>query len=496
MFVPSSTGGSLTAFSTRGALPLARVDRLVRLLVPGGRGRARLLRLLQRRLLRALGAQRPRRSGRTATGGPISGAAVVVDGVAYAGSFAHRILGVDARSGRVVLDFPHGEYVPVSGGGDAAAAARLLAPLRGRAAMKRVLLVGGASLVVLAAVGAGVAYVPARQARVARRPRLVDRRVRDDRRPRRRPPPEPGIAWPMYGHDPARLRFGERHLARAAVPSASGRSARRASSSFRRRSATAGSSSPTTPACMFAIGAANGKRAWKLDVAPLRRVVAGARPPRRLPGVPEHAAVQPHAERRRSPARSSRTPSAPGASLWRRHDRPVRVVAARRRAASVYVGDWNGRVWALRRRTGKTRWVTKLGGQVKGGVADLGRPPLRRRLLGPPLRARRRSGSVLWKAKVQPRFGNTGTFYATPSVAYGRVYVGATDGKVYSFGAASGKLRWSQSTGGYVYSSTAVWRDRVYAGSYSKRFYCFDAATGQRPLAVHGERARSPARRR
>jgi hypothetical protein len=30
----------------------------------------------------------------------------VVDGVAYAGSFAHRILGVDARSGRVVLNFP------------------------------------------------------------------------------------------------------------------------------------------------------------------------------------------------------------------------------------------------------------------------------------------------------------------------------------------------------------------------------------------------------
>jgi outer membrane protein assembly factor BamB len=51
------------------------------------------------------------------TGGSVSGAAVVVDGVAYAGSFAHRIVGVDALTGRVVLTFPHGEYVPVSGGG-------------------------------------------------------------------------------------------------------------------------------------------------------------------------------------------------------------------------------------------------------------------------------------------------------------------------------------------------------------------------------------------
>jgi hypothetical protein len=37
--------------------------------------------------------------------------------VVYAGSFAHRIVGADARSGRVLFRFPHGEYVPVSGSG-------------------------------------------------------------------------------------------------------------------------------------------------------------------------------------------------------------------------------------------------------------------------------------------------------------------------------------------------------------------------------------------
>ena len=51
-------------------------------------------------------------------GGPVSGAAVVVGGVAYAGSTHNRITGVDARTGRVVLRFPHGEYVPVSGNGN------------------------------------------------------------------------------------------------------------------------------------------------------------------------------------------------------------------------------------------------------------------------------------------------------------------------------------------------------------------------------------------
>jgi outer membrane protein assembly factor BamB len=60
------------------------------------------------------------RSGATlwtaSAGGRISGAAVVVDGIAYAGT-THRIIGVDARSGRLVVNFAHGDYVPVSGNG-------------------------------------------------------------------------------------------------------------------------------------------------------------------------------------------------------------------------------------------------------------------------------------------------------------------------------------------------------------------------------------------
>jgi hypothetical protein len=40
-----------------------------------------------------------------------------VDGIAYAGSFSHRIVGINVRTGRTVLTFPHGDYVPVSGNG-------------------------------------------------------------------------------------------------------------------------------------------------------------------------------------------------------------------------------------------------------------------------------------------------------------------------------------------------------------------------------------------
>ena len=76
-----------------------------------------------------------------------------------------------------------------------------------------------------------------------------------------------------------------------------------------------------------------------------------------------------------------------------------------------------------------------------------------------------------------------GNFYSTPAVAYGRVYIGNTDGRMYSFSANSGKLAWSKSTGGYVYASPAVaqvpgGRPLVYAGSYSGRFYALDARSG------------------
>jgi outer membrane protein assembly factor BamB len=80
-----------------------------------------------------------------------------------------------------------------------------------------------------------------------------------------------------------------------------------------------------------------------------------------------------------------------------------------------------------------------------------------------------------------------GTFYSTPAVAYDRLYVGSTDGRVYSFGASTGALRWSHRTGAYVYGSAAVWRRRVLVGSYDHFFYSFDAATGDVDWRFHAD---------
>jgi len=77
-----------------------------------------------------------------------------------------------------------------------------------------------------------------------------------------------------------------------------------------------------------------------------------------------------------------------------------------------------------------------------------------------------------------------GNFYSSAAVEYGRVYIGSTNGDVYSFSSADGKLAWRHRTGGYVYASPAVGqvpggRPTVYIGSYDGRFYALDARTGR-----------------
>jgi outer membrane protein assembly factor BamB len=339
--------------------------------------------------------------------------------------------------------------------------------------MKRALMVTAAGAVLLV-VGVGVAYYlhvkqQARDVKGSSTVEFVPTATVATK------PKEPGVAWPTYGHDAARLRFANGIT--LAPP-------------FRRAWTFHAHTLVEFPPAvaygrlffannagvMFGIGAANGRRAWSYVS---HRCVAAS------PAVDRHVVYE--AFLNAPPCNA--TPSSgltgeviafrvgDGSVRWRKvigpsESSPLVV------GATVFAGDWNGRVWALRRRTGKVRWVTKLQGQVKGGVAISGNRLFVGDYSGHVYALNATSGRVLWQAKAQPRFGHAGNFYGTPAVAYGRVYIGGTDGKVYSFGAVSGKIRWSQSTGGYVYSSPAVWRDRVYAGSYSHRFYCFDAATG------------------
>ncbi len=151
---------------------------------------------------------------------------------------------------------------------------------------------------------------------------------------------------------------------------------------------------------------------------------------------------------------------------------------------TVIIGNESGTVFAMDVKSGKTKWSIDTPGAVKGGVTIDGGIAYFGNYAGEVYAVRAKDGSVKWQSGTQgSSFGTTGRIYSTPAVAYGRVYVGSIDTRVYSFDAETGALAWSQSTGDWVYSAPAVAEagdgpPTVYIGSKDKNLYALDAKTG------------------
>src|SRR5260370_2358671 len=80
---------------------------------------------------------------------------------------------------------------------------------------------------------------------------------------------------------------------------------------------------------------------------------------------------------------------------------------------TVYVGDWDGRVWALDARTGRTRWVSQLHGAIKGSLALSGQRLYIGTYAGDIVALAARTGRVLWNS------GGPGPHYPSPPPASG-----------------------------------------------------------------------------
>jgi outer membrane protein assembly factor BamB len=150
----------------------------------------------------------------------------------------------------------------------------------------------------------------------------------------------------------------------------------------------------------------------------------------------------------------------------------------------VYLGSQDGTVYALSDASGAIEWRWKAGGAVKAGIAISQGRLFVGDYSGQMTALRPDDGSVIWQASSSGlSFGRSGNFYATPAVAFGRVYAGNTDGFIYSFAARTGRLAWRHGTGAYVYSAPVVaapagMPPAVFEGSYSGEFLALDARTG------------------
>jgi outer membrane protein assembly factor BamB len=136
---------------------------------------------------------------------------------------------------------------------------------------------------------------------------------------------------------------------------------------------------------------------------------------------------------------------------------------------TLFVGTREGRLLALDRFTGETRWAFDLRGEETlraiysaptfadntlfvGGYDGI-------------LYALSTDGELLWEERVE------GPIVGSPTVADGTVLVGSTDGDVYAFDIAEGLLEWRFSTENAVWSSPAVSNGVAYFGSLDHDVY-------------------------
>jgi outer membrane protein assembly factor BamB len=149
----------------------------------------------------------------------------------------------------------------------------------------------------------------------------------------------------------------------------------------------------------------------------------------------------------------------------------------------IFFGSQSGVVYALNASNGRVIWTYHAGGAVKasptlkGGVLYFGD------YSGNVQAISERTGRRIWLSGSEGALLGSGTFYSTPAVVYGRVFLGNTDGRIYAYDASTGRLDWAVQTGDYVYASPAVANapglgPTVYLGSYDGTFYALNARTG------------------
>jgi outer membrane protein assembly factor BamB len=156
------------------------------------------------------------------------------------------------------------------------------------------------------------------------------------------------------------------------------------------------------------------------------------------------------------------------------------------RGNTLYVGTWDHGIYALNAKNGRVRWRYEADDQVNTSAAYWRRTIYIATNGGSLYAINTRNGKLRWSVDSGGEF-----FYATPTLAYGRVFIGNTDGTMFAYGARTGKLLWARPLGTYIYGAAAVWRRRVFVGTYDGYFYSLDAATGDvkwritAPASVH-----------
>jgi outer membrane protein assembly factor BamB len=141
---------------------------------------------------------------------------------------------------------------------------------------------------------------------------------------------------------------------------------------------------------------------------------------------------------------------------------------------TIYVGAWNGRLYAVATDSGRLRWSFQASDDIKGSAAQAGDLIVFGDYSGNVYGVRASDGTQAWKTKAGRRF------YGGPGIADDIAVIGDVGGAVVALQASTGTRLWRQGTrGAFVYASPAIARGTVFIGSYNGTFEARDLKTGK-----------------
>ncbi len=165
----------------------------------------------------------------------------------------------------------------------------------------------------------------------------------------------------------------------------------------------------------------------------------------------------------------------------------------------VYIGSYDGKVYAFNVATGTLRWSSYIGGSIQAPLT-LASGLLYIAPIGPTLYALNAStGTTAWTATVGSS-GN-GITSSSPLVVNNTVYIGAADAKLYAFNASTGQSLWTTTTlnnridASPTYDNGVVYLTATSANNTDNNMYAINASNGtiEWTATLQGSSQSSPA---
>lgn len=154
----------------------------------------------------------------------------------------------------------------------------------------------------------------------------------------------------------------------------------------------------------------------------------------------------------------------------------------------LYVGNDNGKLYALKTQDGSQKWEFATAGQIQSSPIQIGGNVLVGSNDRNMYSVDSASGLLRWKVQTGDRI------VSSPAVFNQYVYFGSYDGRFYCVDIIDGTVKWKMITAALIKSSPIIYKGDVYFGSFDKNLYRLDAEDGSQKFSVNinGQMETSP----